>query len=191
MSDAADVTIVCCYNNEAMYNDFVNTLKSQTCPYELIGIDNRRNGKFTSCAAAYNSVINDVKTKYVIYSHQDILLQDSYTLAHFVSYLERIKRDDILGAAGVRFGVKGTFTNIRHVSRDTGEILFAGRNRLKNKIMECDTVDECFFGGYAEHFRNYPFDDVICDNWHLYASEACLNTKSNILIGGGKITYAI
>ena len=43
--------------------------------------------------------------------------------------------------------------------------------------MECDTVDECFFGGYAEHFRHYPFNEVVCDNWHLYAVELCLRIR--------------
>ncbi|MBQ3449725.1 MAG: hypothetical protein IJG34_07540 [Synergistaceae bacterium] len=181
----SEVTIVCCYNNEAIYNDFVNTLKTQTCPYELIGIDNSGNGRFTSCAAAYNSVINDVKTKYVIYSHQDILLQDSDTLAKFVSYLDRIKRDDILGVAGVKFNIKRAYTNIKQIDNRTEELIFAGAHRLESDFMECDTVDECFFGGYTEHFRNYLFDDAVCDNWHLYAAEACLRTKSNT--NGGQI----
>ena len=180
-----EVTIVCCYNNEAMYNDFVNTLKTQTCGYDLIGIDNRGNKKFTSCAAAYNSVIDDVKTKYVIYSHQDILFQDSDTLAEFVSYLGRIKRDDILGIAGVKFDIPGTITNIMHKSNQTGKIIPAGRHRLEGDMMICDTVDECFFGGYTEHFKTKPFNEHICNGWHLYAAEACLNTKSNILVGGG------
>lgn len=174
----SDVTIVCCYNNETMYNNFVNTLKAQTCPYELIGIDNRGNGKFTSCAAAYNSVIDDVKTKYVIYSHQDILLQDAETLAQFVSYLERIKRDDILGVAGVKFTQTGVISSIKYRDNQTGETTEAGDICVGDNMVECDTLDECFFGGYTEHFRISPFNEVICDNWHLYAVEACLNTKS-------------
>ena len=88
----SDVTIVCCWTNEKQYQDFVNTLKAQTIPYELIGIDNRGNKAFTSCAAAYNSVMNQVKTRYVIYSHQDIVLLDSECLAKFVGYLERTGR---------------------------------------------------------------------------------------------------
>lgn len=177
----SDVTIVCCYNNETMYNNFVNTLKAQTCPYELIGIDNRGNGKFTSCAAAYNSVIDDVKTKYVIYSHQDIELKDSDSLAKFISYLERIKRDDILGVAGVKFNEKGLFSNIKHIDNKTGELIYPGSERVRGSIMECDVIDECFFGGYTEHFRTNPFNESLCDNWHLYAVEACLKSKSKCL----------
>ncbi len=180
-----EVTIVCCYNNLKTYNDFVNTLKAQTCPCEIIGIDNRDNKAFTSCAGAYNSVKDQITTKYVIYSHQDILLTEPDTLAKFVSYLGRINADDILGVAGVKFNEPGLFSNIKHIDNLTGELIYPGNERVEGGMMECDTVDECFFGGYAEHFRRYPFDDVLCNNWHLYAAEACMRIKSNYPRGGG------
>ena len=78
-----------------MYADFLNTLKSQNIPCEIIGIDNRGNNAFTSCAAAYNSVINHVDTEYVIFSHQDILLTDANSLGNFLSYLQGLGHDDI------------------------------------------------------------------------------------------------
>ena len=49
--------------------------------------------------------------------------------------------------------------------------------------MECDTVDECFFGGHTEHFKEYRFDEEVCDDWHLYAAESCLKTKSKDVNG--------
>ena len=174
-----EVTIVCCYNNEKVYNGFVNTLKSQTLGYDLIGIDNRGNNRFTSCAGAYNSVSNDVKTKYVIYSHQDILLQDKDSLSDFVSCLDRVKRDDILGSAGVKFSETGVITNMMSIDEHTGEIIHAGTFILEDTMIECDTIDECFFGGYTEHFRTNPFNESLCNNWHFYAAESCLNTKRN------------
>ncbi|MBQ3448053.1 MAG: hypothetical protein IJG37_10460 [Synergistaceae bacterium] len=181
----SDVTVVCCWTNEKMYGDLVNSLKAQDIPCEIIGIDNRGNKGFTSCAAAYNSVMDDVKTKYVVYSHQDILLDDAGTMSKFAEYLGRINRDDIVGVAGVRFDRAVIITNIMqkwHSKND--EISYAGSRRVEGGMMECDTVDECFFGGHTEHFREYPFDAEICDNWHLYAVEACLRTKSS---GAGKI----
>lgn len=85
----SDVTIVTCYNNDKVFNDFADNLKTQTYPYELIGIDNRGNKNFSSGSSAYNSVINQVKTKYVIYSHQDIIFTTPEALAKFVNYLEK------------------------------------------------------------------------------------------------------
>ena len=174
----SEVTVVCCYNNQEVYNDFVNTLKTQSYPCEVIGIDNRDNKAFTSCASAYNSVMKQVSTKYVIYSHQDILLEESDTLEKFVSYLDHIRTHDILGVAGVCEDKPEVFTNIRHRWNSTGKISYAGQYRVEGNMMEGLTVDECFFGGRAEHFREYPFDENICDNWHLYAVDACLNTKA-------------
>lgn len=163
-------------------SDFVNTLKAQNISCEITGIDNSGNKGFTSCAAAYNSVISEVRTKYVIYSHQDILLNDSGCLEKFVSYLERIGHDDILGVAGSRFDSSSGFSNITHRNNQTGEFVHGTSSFPECGMMECDTLDECFFGGYAQHFRDNPFDEITCDNWHLYAAEECLRTKS--LCGG-------
>ena len=171
----SDVTVVCCWTNEKMYSDFVSSLKSQNIPCEIIGIDNRGNKGFTSCAAAYNSVIDRVKTKYVVYSHQDILIEDKSAMSKFAEYLGRTKRDDILGVAGVLFTKPGTITNIKHRRNYSGEIVYAGKYRVEGGMMACGTVDECFFGGHTEHFREYPFNEDLCDDWHLYAAEACLH----------------
>ncbi len=173
----SEVTIVCCYNKEKVYNDFVSTLKTQTCEYDLIGIDNRGNKKFTSCAAAYNSAIDDVKTKYVIYSHQDILLDDTEALAKFVDYLKKTNNDDIVGVAGVRTDIDTTLTKIRRIDPATKKLIPEGKPTTDEDMTECETLDECFFGGHTEHFRNYPFDEGVCNGWHLYAVEACLRTR--------------
>lgn len=178
----SNITVVCCWNNEKVYGDFVETLKSQSIPCEIIGIDNRSNKGFKSCAAAYNSVIGQVKTKYVLYSHQDILLHDREALARFVSYLERTGKDDILGAAGVRFDSPEGFSNVTHIHNKTGELVHGTASFPEGGMMWCDTVDECIFGGHTEHFRGHPFDEKVCSNWHLYAVEECLRTKA--LLGG-------
>ena len=182
----SNVTVICCYNNEKVYGDFVNTLKTQTCPYELIGIDNRGNGKFTSCAAAYNSVIDRVKTKYVIYSHQDIMLNTPDFLSKFAACLERTQINDILGVAGVRFDSGSALSNILHVDPETGELVPAGKFPSGCDLAECFTLDECFFGGHTEHFKAYPFNADICSGWHLYAVEACLKTQT-INMNAGRV----
>ena len=50
-------------------------------------------------------------------------------------------------------------------------------------LVACDTVDECFFGGRTETFRTEPFDEKLCDNWHLYAVERCLRARTR----GGRV----
>lgn len=170
----SDITIVCCYNNQGVYNNLVNSLKTQTCNYELIGIDNTGNKKFSSCAGAYNSVLNEIRTKYVIFSHQDILLNEPDSLAKFLEYLDKIGENDILGVAGMKFDDTRMYSEIKHIIN--GNLIQAGENIISG-IMQCDTLDECFFGGYSEHFRANHFDEKI-SNWHLYAVDSCLYAKS-------------
>lgn len=174
----SEVTIVCCYNNEKVFSDFVNTLKPQTAAYELIGIDNSGNKGFSSCAAAYNSVISQVKTKYVIYAHQDILLTGSNQLEQFVNYLNSTGTNDILGVAGVRIEPV-VYTNIKQNYKAAGKFDNAGGSTIKGGMMKCLTVDECFFGGHTSYFASNPFDEKLCDGWHLYAVEQCLRTQSD------------
>ncbi|MBQ9527405.1 MAG: hypothetical protein IJR68_07320, partial [Fretibacterium sp.] len=139
--------------------------------------NNEGNRRYTSCAAAYNSVIHDVDTKYVIYSHQDIRLKEKDTLEKFVRYLDRLNQDDLLGVAGIRFDDEdGIYSNIVQIYSKTGKLHLAGAAYVEGMI-PCDTLDECFFGGYTEHFLKHPFDEKLCDSWHLYAVERCLNTK--------------
>ena len=181
----AKISIVCCYNNQKIYDGFVKSLEGQTCEYKLIGLNNIGNKNFTSCAAAYNSVIKNLDTEFVIFSHQDILLNEPNTLEKFLGFLESLQPDDILGVAGVKFeGEFKVYSNIIHIHRDslTKEFSQAGDD-LEGDIMECDTLDECFFGGRAEHFKKNFFDEQVCNHWHLYAVEACLNAKR----GGGRV----
>ena len=93
------ITVVCCYNDRKQYQEFTETLNRQNMTCELIGIDNC-NHEFSSCSSALNSVRETVRTKYVIYSHQDIRLPEENMLARFAEYLEQIGTYDILGVAG-------------------------------------------------------------------------------------------
>ena len=161
-------TIVCCYNKSSVLDEMLKFLKNQTEEVELILIDNS-NGKYSSCSSAFNSVVNQIHTKYVIYSHQDIIYNSRESLSSILDYFEKIGENDLIGVVGQRASTKERIGNIRQ-----------GRNRkraVKGKIKgieKCDTVDECFFGGYTECFRKFPFSETLCNGWHMYAVERCL-----------------
>ena len=93
--DRADVTVVCCYNDPKQYKKLVEDLARQHYDYTLIGIDNCRQ-QYSSCAKALNAATVQVKTEYVIYSHQDIELPDADMLGNFVDYLFMTQEEDIL-----------------------------------------------------------------------------------------------
>lgn len=172
------LTIVCCYNDLAQYQAFERNLEEQNTAYTLIGIDNRGQ-RFTSCAAALNQAAENIRTEYVIYAHQDIALPEPDMLARFAAYLEQTGKEDILGVAGAVAddspdAREGTcvLSKVRH-----GKSLDGAGERDYSGMAECETVDECFFGGHTEFFRAHPFDEKLCDDWHLYAVERCLFTR--------------
>ncbi len=166
------LTIMCCYTNSKQLADFLKSIETQTEKCDTVLIDNR-NGKYKSCSAAFNANLSKVKTKYVIFSHQDILLTKNDQLKNFGAYLSSIGPYDILGVAGGERGGKYVITNIKHgVSRNK-----AGLNAPRG-MEKVDVVDECFFGGTTECFKKYPFDENLCPGWHLYAVERSLAALS-------------
>lgn len=189
------VTIVCCYNKIDMFKDLIKSLSRQTEKVRIIPIDNT-NSKYSSCSNAFNSVLSSITTKFVIFSHQDILLEEDDAIEKFISYCEEINEYDIIGVAGRKKDVNYGLSNIKQgIDRD-----WAVNGRVE-KIQECDTIDECFFGGYTSCFKKYPFNEEICNGWHLYAVERCLAalTRNNkvyvcdvslVHLSGGKTDHA-
>lgn len=174
-------TIVCCYNKTEMFDDMLKSIKTQSEDVEVIAIDNSY-GQFKSCSSAFNSVIDQVHTKYVIYSHQDIIYNSIDSLSHILDYFEQIGTYDIVGVVGRKSS--NNKERIGNIKQGYG-CERAVRGRVKN-IEKCDTVDECFFGGYTECFRQYPFSEKLCDGWHMYAVERCLAAMER-----GNSTYVV
>ncbi len=174
------ITVVCCYNDRKQYQEFTETLNRQNMTCELIGIDNC-NHEFSSCSSALNSVRETVRTKYVIYSHQDIRLPEENMLARFAEYLEQIGTYDILGVAGAVKSPSGDAKGdvcVLSCVRHGNDLVTAGEAEYHG-IAECESVDECFFGGTARCFLEKPFDEALCDDWHLYAVERCLSARAD------------
>ena len=188
-------TLVCCYNNLALFLNLEKSINKQNEDVDVVAINNCEH-KYKSISEAYNSVINSVSTKYVVFLHQDILLTDQYIIKQFVDDCEKIGTYDILGVAGKIRGCPYGLGNIR-----TGyEMKRAVRGEI-NGMHECDTVDECFFGGWTECFQKYAFSEKVCYGWHLYAVDRCLAaltrgnkvylSDSNLVhLSGGKTDHA-
>ena len=167
------VTLVCCYNNREQYNEMLYSVKQQTEQCEVIEIDNV-NKTFSSCSKAFNAVIPEIKTPYVIFLHQDIIFEKNDSLYRIVEYIASTGENDIVGVAGAANGIKANISNILHGSDKE----LAGSLRVSG-LKECDSVDECLFGGHTKHFIERPFNEILCDGWHLYAVEMCLDALVN------------
>lgn len=165
----AEVTIVCCYNDPNQYELLLASIKRQNLAIAVIGMDNTQN-RFRSCAEAYNRSMELLQTEFVIFAHQDIAFLRDDTVSSFLKQMKAVDTYDIVGAAGRCEKGGKVFTNIRQ-SREQS-------NAVPEKLVVCDCVDECFFGGYTECFRRYPFDEKICCGWHLYAVDRSLAARA-------------
>lgn len=188
-------TLVCCYNKPEIYEQMAEDVGRQSEQIEMIAIDNREN-KFSSNAEAYNSVLGEISTEYVIFLHQDILFNDETTIERFIDDCKNVGAFDIVGVVGKKRGCPYGLGNI-----------IGGLNKkraVKGEIFgmqNCDTVDECFFGGRTECFKKFPFSEKLCNGWHLYAIERCIAalvrgdkvyvSNSNLIhISGGKTDHS-
>ena len=168
------LTIVTCYNNKTMLNELIKSINSQNCKCNIILIDNTDN-KYKSCSEAFNKVMCEVKTRFVLFVHQDVIFDKKDMLEQIISYLEMINAEDIVGMAGAIYenGKQKIYSNIRNKNGITIDNV-----ETFNGIIQCDSIDECIFGGYASFFKENKFDTKICNGWHLYAVERCLFTQT-------------
>lgn len=162
------ISIVCVYNNEGILNKYlINSLKSQTADYELILIDNTNN-KFKSAASALNYGGRKAKGKYIIFAHQDMDLCYNQFLQDVNNYFAFISNLGIAGVAG-KCNDK-VISNIKH-----GKLHKSAGNFQIAEPCIVQTLDECLIIIPSDIFKLQEFDEEICDNWHLYAVDYCLN----------------
>lgn len=163
------ISIICVFNNEQQLNScLVKSLLSQKSKYELILVDGSK-GNYPSCASALNYGVSKSKGNILIFSHQDVYLKDPDAIEQFASFIANKPNETVVGVAGAIECHKNNFGNYT-----SG--LMVNNNRVFNvkepKKVSC--IDECFFGMLRSTYEKHPFDECICDNWHLYAVEQCL-----------------
>lgn len=64
--------------------------------------------------------------------------------------------------------------------------LHGKRNKIAENLLEAQTLDECCIEMRKTTWERFKFNEVVCDNWHLYAVELCLRAgEQNVLIASG------
>lgn len=165
------ISIVCATNNKEVLNkELKKSLDMQSFrDYELIIVDTDKK-KFESAADALNYGGNKAKGDYIIFAHHDIIMKSEKELENIVSYLETIKKYDIIGVAGINsnHNIVGNITNgIPEIPISNSKI---------DKATEVETIDEVLFIISKETFKENKF---LTENktWHLYAVEYCLKMR--------------
>jgi len=163
------ISIICVYNNKnSLEEHLLKSLKDQSMEYELILMDNTF-GKFKSAAEALNFGGKKAKGQYLLFIHQDFEWSSNTWLKELSNILNTLN----FGVAGVAgkyskkciSNIKGGFPPILE-----GEIQIT-------EPKEVSTIDEVVIIIPKAVFEEIQFDEVTCDNWHLYASDYCLTAK--------------
>ena len=158
------VSVVCCYNDEKQYNAMIATLKKQDVSYELIGLDNQ-DGHFTSAATALNTGARKASGDILVFIHQDILFDSPSSLSSLVEVL-CTEHQAIIGIFGASHGKQ---------------------RQISTGLWSADTLDECCVAMSKDTWFKFPFQEQICDGWHLYVVELCLRVSlENVLIAYGE-----
>ena len=166
------ISVICVYNNKKILeNCLLESIENQTTKVELILLDNRER-RFKSAAEALNYGGKQAKGKYLMFIHQDMILNSHLWTEEVERMLDKLPDFGIVGVAGKCKNTKAAITNIDHgiPKQPAGEIYI-------KKPEKVQTVDECLIIIPKTVFGILQFDEKVCSDWHLYAVDYCLSVK--------------
>ena len=170
-----NISVICVYNNEEQLNTQLKaSLINQDIKYEFVAIKNT-DGRFQSAAAALNYGARKSTGEVLVFSHQDIFLKTEDGLRELSDAISRCEKGTIIGTQGVREPSKRYYENLTAGPKFISEL----SNQYPMDLYPVSCVDEGMFGMKRSTWEEHPFDELLCDNWHLYAVEACLWARKN------------
>ena len=169
------ISVICVYNNESQFQTQLRkSLNAQNIRYELVGINNSESS-FSSAAAALNYGVRKATGDILIFSHQDIFLKTENELTELAEAIQSCPIGCIVGTQGVKEPSKLYYENLT-----AGREYIPQLNRkYEKKLYEVSCIDEGLFGMLRKTWEAHPFDEKLCDNWHLYGVEVCLWARKN------------
>ena len=105
-----------------------------------------------------------------MFIHQDFVLKSNNWLEEVENILSSLEAFGVAGVAG-----KYDRNCISNIKTGIPPIL-SGPIQI-TEPEEVMTVDECVILTPKDVFENIQFDEVLCDNWHLYSADYCLTLK--------------
>lgn len=162
------ISIVCTCNNSTILNSYLmKGLEKQGTDYELILIESSKTD-FKSAAEALNYGGRKAKGDYIIFAHQDVMMESTTWLEEAEILVESISNLGVAGIAGKSRESSEVVTNVKH-----GDDPHLAGNEI-DKPVKVQTLDECLLIVPKKVFENQKFDEVTCDGWHLYGVDYCL-----------------
>jgi hypothetical protein len=215
------ISIISIVNNYAIAKEFLlQGLSRQNAPYDFILLDNK-DSSYRSAAQAYNEGSAKAKGDYLMFIHQDVFLPSSTWLRDAEQSLSTISN---LGIAGVAGMLQPTFISDFEIcaryylleSLNLSKVwwhrygrgnVFHGREKrpslgkFVSKVITTKTLDELLLIVPAKVFEKAKFDEITCDDWHLYgvdyslsaaqkSLDVCVLPQSVIHLSSGKVSNA-
>lgn len=166
-------TFVVVYNKENLLDQMWHSVEisSGGINCELIALNNV-DGKYRSAASAFNSVLEkNIDTDVMVFCHQDIIFLEGS--------IDRIVQvcceapNALFGAAGVR-NTNNIGNSNRIISRMGQGQGWNYETLAEKSIEDVFSLDECLIAANKKVFETLRFDEQVCDGWHFYAVELCL-----------------
>jgi hypothetical protein len=166
------ISVVSVYNNRAILEEcLLTSLIHQNTDYQLITLDNTKN-QFKSASEALNHGGSLANGDYILFIHQDIVLESESWLRDLEQSLNELDNLGVAGVAGRSADVWDVITNITHgIPPDR-----ASRYHV-TAPMKVQTIDECAFVVSKSVFDRLKFDERTCYHWHLYSVAYCLSAN--------------
>lgn len=171
------ISVICVYNDKAVLEKYLlKGLEHQIENGEVILLDNTY-GRFSSASEALNFGGDKGTSDYLMFIHQDVLLQSPDWLAKAESYLDSIPKLGIAGVAGMVEGGHSNEERGRNIIKhgDPPEVWKWGHPIAKPEPVQ--TLDELMVIIPKSVFDKNPFDEVTCNGWDLYAVDYCLSIR--------------
>lgn len=170
-NDMKKISLITVYNNKMMLEEMLSSAREQrNVDIDYVMIDNT-NHLFSNAASALNYGTAKSMGEVLVYLHQDIEFLSLNALETIYDYALKNK-NVVFGAAGVKR---------RNKMSDDSQILtsiYAGEDKAKNNTLSepaaCFTLDECLIACHRDCMKELAFDDTVCDGWHLYGADLCL-----------------
>ncbi len=181
MKSEIKVSLILIVNKEEVYQDFINSLKTQIdVQYQLIPIANCHH-EYDSARKAFNEASQQAEGDYIAFLHPDIRFLSPKSLCDIIQSVESLNDFGVAGVAGAKAISKKErkiLSNIVH-----GDQKQSAGKRITEPV-SVQTLDECFFIIKKDYFEKHPFPNIA--GWHLYSVQYCLDA-----IRDGKTNYVV
>lgn len=168
------ISLICVFNNKIQLEEQLKpSIEKQIGNIETIFLD-CNTFRFKSAAEALNYGANISSGDVLVFSHQDIIIKEFDGLLKFGEAIYNAEIGDIVGTQGVREKSKIYYSNLTAGKEYNKQYI----NDFEEKMIEVSCVDEGLFGMKKETWISHKFDEMLCDNWHLYAVESALFART-------------